>query len=120
VDQGGGCRIKQCAANPKSPTAKEVTQAALEGDPEAKALVSQLVEYLGLGLSNLINIFNPDIVVLGGGVALGMGDLLLKPVTDYIRTHTFALHSTALPVVLSPLAGHAGLLGCIFAILEEA
>lgn len=116
LQNGGGQKIRECAVNPDAPEAKDVGAAARAGDPAAIGLVTQLAERLGLGISNLVTIFNPEIVVLGGGVALGMGDLLLKPVTEYIRTHTFTLHSHDLPIVLSPLDQYAGLLGCAIAV----
>lgn len=114
--KGQGQKMKENAADPNALTARDVSRAASSGDPEALALVNQLAQCVGMGISNLISIFNPEIVVLGGGVALGMGDILLKPVTEYIKTHTFTLHSTALPVVLSPLNQYAGLLGCAIAV----
>lgn len=118
IQQGKGLGIKEKSADPNYPTAEEVNTAAQAGDPEAQVLISKLIEYLGIGLSNLIHIFNPEIVILGGGAALGMGSLLLRPLTDYINLHTFSLHSRHLPIALSNLGPNAGLLGCAITVKD--
>jgi glucokinase len=119
LQKGQAQKIQETAADSNMLTAKDVSTAAALGDSEAMALVNQMAEQLGIGISNLISIFNPEIVVLGGGVALGMGNMLIKPVADYIHTHTFPIHSQSLPIVLSPLGQYAGLLGCAIAVREN-
>lgn len=116
LQKGQAQKMQQMAANAGMLTARDVGAAAGLGDAEALTLVHQLAEYLGMGLANLITIFNPEIVVMGGGVAVGLGDILLNPVKQYIKEHTFAMHAAALPVVLSPLDQYAGLLGCAIAV----
>ena len=57
----------------------EVVTAALGGDPKARELIELIGRRLGIGIANAINTFDPDEVVLGGGVAARAGELLLEP-----------------------------------------
>jgi predicted NBD/HSP70 family sugar kinase len=67
----------------------DITQAADEGDPAAQALLHRSAQLLGSSLATLVNVFNPDLVVLGGGMARASVHLL-----DDIRE---AIHRRALP-----------------------
>ena len=57
-------------------TAETVAGAARAGDARARRVWDETALYLGLGIANVINVLDPDVVVLGGGVATGAGDLL--------------------------------------------
>lgn len=118
IEQGKGLAIQKLTPAKGMITAREVGEAARQGDLEARLIIDQVVEWLGLGISNLVNIFNPDVVVLGGGVALGLKDLLLEPVSTYVRTHIFALQGQSLQLVVSSLEEDAGLLGCAVSVLR--
>ena len=59
----------------------DVVRAAEEGDAEARAVIAVLGQRLGVGVANVINTFDPDVVVIGGGVARA-GELLLGPVRE--------------------------------------
>ena len=61
--------------------AKDIFDAAREGDAFSLDLVDYEAEYLALGIANILNIINPEVVVLGGGVALA-GDILLNPMRE--------------------------------------
>jgi glucokinase len=58
-----------------------VVDAAREGDPEARDCMRILGERLGVGIANVVNIFDPELVVIGGGVSLA-GELLLAPARE--------------------------------------
>lgn len=78
-----------------------VGEAARAGDALALSVVRQAGEWLGLGLVNLLHLFNPAAIVLGGGAAQ-MGDLLLDPAREVMREHV--LHDGFLPPNLLRLA----------------
>ncbi len=61
-------------------TAEKVEVAARGGDSLALDIISRVAIYLGVGMVNLVNIFNPEMIIVGGGMAK-MGDLLLNPAT---------------------------------------
>jgi predicted NBD/HSP70 family sugar kinase len=80
-------------------TIEDVTSAALEGDPELKKIFKGSGEILGLGISGLIQIFNPKkIIIAGEGVRAG--DLLFKPMRKMIKKHTTAEMYKTLKIVV--------------------
>jgi glucokinase len=96
--------------NGKRITAEKVADAALNGDPLALDVIHEAAEYLGIGMVNLINILNPDIIIVGGGVA-GMGELLLGPARKLVQEKAFPGLANSLSIVPGKLGGDAGLLG---------
>jgi glucokinase len=65
--------------------ADEVADAARAGDEDALRLFDEAGVYLGIGLSNYVNIFNPEMIVIGGGVAAGAGELFLPHAEEIMR-----------------------------------
>jgi predicted NBD/HSP70 family sugar kinase len=74
-------------AHPDDQTATIVAigQAAREGDQEALDVIGQTGRYLGLALGSLVNILNPDVVIIGGWVAWEIGAELLEAASDHVR-----------------------------------
>ncbi len=91
-------------------TAETVGQAAMAGDAAAIAIVGKAAEYLGIGLSNIINILNPDKIVVGGGVAR-LGEILLEPVRETVKAHALAPAFNAVSIVAAELGTDAGAVG---------
>lgn len=60
-------------------TGKMVGDAALAGDALALSVIEEAGEWLGLGLVNVVHMTNPEVIVLGGSVVTGLGDLILEP-----------------------------------------
>ena len=83
--------------------AKDIFDAAKEGDAFSLDLVDYEAEYLAMGIANILNIINPETIVLGGGVALA-GDILLDPLRKKLEKY-------ALPVTLEDLKIVQGILG---------
>jgi glucokinase len=75
-------------------TARDVAEAAAAGDPLATRIWDETMEMLASGVANILDAFNPDLVILGGGVT-NAGDQLLRPV----REQAFAL---AMPPMVAP------------------
>lgn len=116
IARGKGQAILACASGGDI-TAREVGIAARNGDSEAQTIITDLKEYLAAGLANLVNIFDPEVLVLGGGVAMGLQDLLLEPLFSSVRERVFALNSDGLELVLTSLGEDIGLYGCIASVL---
>lgn len=102
----------------REPTAADVSRGAREGDPLATAVFADAAEALGFGLTNVIHIFNPDIIVVGGGVARA-GRLLFDPVEDIIAQRTMEIPQRAVRVVPAELGDDAGLFGALAVALER-
>ena len=95
-----------------------MSQAAQGGDRLALEVVSQAANYLGAGLVNVVNIFNPEMIVIGGSVAK-MGELLLNPVRQLVSKKAFELSAQAVPIVPAGLGDDVGLLGAAVFALEQ-
>jgi len=91
-------------------TAEKVGVAARDGDPLALDVISAAATYLGVGMVNLVNIFNPEMIVVGGGVAR-MGDLLLEPARRVVQERAFPISAQAVRIVTAQLGNEAGMYG---------
>ncbi|GBG11155.1 glucokinase [Paenibacillus agaridevorans] len=94
----------------KAITAKLISDAYDLEDPLAIEVMHETGTLLGFGLSNVINLFNPELIIIGGGVSAA-GDRLLNTVRETIRQHTLQLSSGACSVVTAHLGGRAGMIG---------
>jgi glucokinase len=99
-------------------TARVVYDAAKGGDPVALEIVREAAKFLGAGLANLLNIFNPDVVVIAGGVTAA-GDTLFDPLRAEIRRRAFRPAVDACRVVAGTLPGTAGVAGAVAAFLQQ-
>ncbi|MBJ7331669.1 MAG: ROK family protein [Solirubrobacteraceae bacterium] len=88
----------------------EAVRRAQAGDADALALVTRLGERLGLGIANMINALDPEIVVIGGGVSAA-GDLLLRPATEIARQYTITGGGTKTEIRLARYGRTAGVRG---------
>lgn len=90
--------------------AREVIQAARQGDELAHDVLAQAGHHLGLALVQVINLLNPSCVVISGGVAEA-GLLLLGPIREVVYTKALPAARHTFEVKLGELAGNAGVLG---------
>ena len=88
--------------------AKDIFDAAREGDAFSLDLVDYEAEYLALGIANILNIINPEVVVLGGGVALA-GDILLNPMREKMVKYALPVTLEELQIVQGVLGNEAGI-----------
>lgn len=93
-------------------TARSVSVAAKKGDIYANKIWSDATYHLGLGVANVVNILNPELVVIGGGVA-NAGEMLFKPVTEVVNQR--AMKALADDVKIAP-SHHGDLIGVMGAI----
>jgi glucokinase len=87
-----------------------VTELAFDGDGDALALLNELGEWLGIGLVNVVNIFNPDVVVIGGGV-IAAGELILAPARKVLTQRALALPAQHAQVRAARFGAESGMLG---------
>jgi len=90
--------------------AKAVAQAAEAGVPAACVIISDAAEGLGVGLVNIIHIFNPEMIILGGGL-IQMGSLLMEPALKIVQESTMNVSYKSVRIVQSQLGIDAGLIG---------
>lgn len=90
---------------------EDVAAAAAAGDPVSVELVREGGHRLGLLLAGLVSFFNPAMVVVGGGVATGLGHPLLAELRSVVYRRSLPLATGNLPIVLSELGPDAGVVG---------
>ncbi|UZJ23558.1 ROK family protein [Rhodococcus antarcticus] len=102
---------KEHAAEPGSLTGRRVVGAARDGDPVAQAAVADLALWLGRGLALVSDVYDPDLVVVGGGVG-GSAPLFLDEAREhYVRRLTGAGHRPPARIRTAQLGAAAGLVG---------
>ncbi len=87
-----------------------VTELAFDGDPVAGAAVRVIGERLGVGIANLVNIFNPEVVVIGGGV-IAAGELLLAPAREVLMKRALSPAKEMARVVATSFGAESGMIG---------
>ncbi|WP_410207830.1 ROK family protein [Fusobacterium sp.] len=92
--------------------AKHIFDAAKEGDKFSLDLVDYEAEYLAMGIGNILNIINPEIIVLSGGVALA-GDILINPLKEKLKKYALPVVTKDIKFVQGILGNQAGIKGSI-------
>jgi glucokinase len=91
-------------------TSEKIYQAGREGDELAIEVFCRMGDYLGIGLASLVNIFNPEVVVVGGGLSNGW-DLFEKHMNQQVRERAFPIPAGRVKIVRAQWGDDAGLLG---------
>ena len=99
-------------------TAQLVYEAAHDGDDYAREVVKDTAKFLGAGVASLINIFNPEVVVVCGGVTLA-GDRLFEPLRAEVRRRAFKPATDVCRIVPGELTGTAGVYGAAAVFIKQ-
>ncbi len=92
-------------------TGKTVFDLARNGDPDATRIRDMWIEEVSIGIVDMINVFQPDELVIGGAISKE-GSVLLTPITDYVDKNAFSSNKIGRPkVVISRVGGDAGIIG---------
>lgn len=95
---------------------RTVFEESLKGDKKAQAVLDNWLGYVGEGICDMVNIFQPDLIVIGGGVSRE-GDRILEPVKGFVREHSMTGKNTLLKqtdIKISKLFNDAGVVGASF------
>ena len=90
--------------------AHRLVRLATEGEQRAIEILDGIGRHLGSGIGTLVNIFNPELVVIGGGFAAA-GDFVLEPAREVMRREALAHAGDRIPIVRAELGTAAGLIG---------
>ncbi len=96
---------------------RTVTELAMKGDPLAREVVAGAGRHLGVALASLANVFDPDVIVIGGGVS-AVGDIMLDPAREELRSRALPPMNKT-PVKLAELGPDAGMIGAAAMALIE-
>jgi glucokinase len=119
LESGVGSILVELAGDEQNITAETVFEAVVQGDPYATEVINDTARFLGVGLANVINILNPEVLVISGGVTRA-GDHLFVPLRAEIRRRAFRVAEQACRIVASSLAGAAGVIGAVACFKRES
>lgn len=119
VAQGGSALLAKLAQEQGRLAAETVAQAAGQGDIACQDIIRRAGYYLGIGLASYVNIFNPEIIIIGGGLAK-IGDLLLGPARAEMEARAMPEALKAVQVKLAELGDYAGVMGMVALLREGA
>ncbi len=88
----------------------KVFELARQGNVIVKDIVEEAIEYLGIGIASLVNILNPEMIVLVGGIT-NEGEKLLKPIREIVFRRAMISHTKNLKIVFGQLGEYAGVIG---------
>jgi glucokinase len=92
-------------------TGAHVVEAARAGDAAARQALQRMGARLGAGIANLLNLFDPDVVIVGGGLGANAGELLLEPARSAARARALNPAATRAKIVPAHFKEDAGKIG---------
>lgn len=107
-------RADVLASNAGRASASDVFAGAHAGDERCLAAVSQMTDYLGIGIANVVTMFGPDRIVIGGGIAEA-GDLVLDPMREAVRRRVTLVPTDQIEIVPARFGLFAGAVGAALA-----
>jgi glucokinase len=120
TDEPGSAIARLATGDPRRATGELVTEAARDGDPAALVILTAVARRLGEGIAGLVNVLDPEVVVLGGGVGES-GDLLLGPLREAYQASVEGVDvRPEVAIVPAQLGNEAGAIGAAFLALEAA
>lgn len=105
--------LDKAEGKPENINARIIFDAAKEGDPLGNETVDRMVKYLSIGIINVYNILDPDIIAIGGGVSKA-GDFLIERLKAQVSKMFFTSSIKYGDIVLAQLGNEAGILGAAF------
>ena len=99
-------------------SAEIVSKAANQGDKLGLNIMEETGEYLGTGVANIINLFNPELVIVGGGVTQA-GDLIFKPLKKAVQKRAFSVSAEVAKIIPVSLGKDCTVIGAAALVLKE-
>ena len=110
--------LRKLAGPNRSGEAKFLKDALQQGDKSALAIMKETADTLGFGLSHVVHLFHPDIIILGGGLSF-LGEYLREPAEEALRAYTMKAFLPGPPVAIAKLAENAVPVGALELIHQQ-
>ena len=94
-----------------------IGDAADLGDPAAEQVMAEYLQHLAVGLGNIYNIFQPEVLILGGGVS-GRGEKLLKPLHELLQPEIYGGDMSRVDIRIATLGNDAGVIGAACLVMQ--
>ncbi|RJX27326.1 MAG: ROK family protein [Dethiobacter sp.] len=117
LSAGGGAVLRKIVKQNEELTAGHVFEAAKDGDEEAAGIIEKAAYFLGLALAFVVNILNPEVITMGGGMAR-TGEMFFAPVRRYLKEAAIPPSGEMVSLVPAALGEDAGVRGML-SLLEQ-
>lgn len=97
----------------------ELIRASAEGDKDAVAIWQESVRKLAVGIVSLVNVLDPEVVIIGGGIAVGAGPLLFEPLTQYLAQYEWRPGGHRVKIVPAAAGDMAGCFGAVWNLQKD-
>lgn len=104
---------------PEELTARDVVAAARRGDLPSQQIITRAGSYLGIAIAGVVNLFNPRVIIIGGGVSQ-IGDLFLQPIRDTVKRRSLAGAAQVIKINTAILHRRSSIMGAIVQALSTA
>jgi glucokinase len=119
IEKGVGTKIVACAkGDPKNITKEAVIEAARDNDELAADIIHNAGMNLGVRVAYLVNLFNPEIVIIGGGIEKA-GDIILDPIKNTVKKLAFTQQANMVKIITSSLGDDAVSFGAASLAIRE-
>ncbi len=119
LSSGSNSLIREIAEDDSSSiTARVVSEAAKRGDEIALKIVKDFANYIGIGIASVVNILNPEVIIVGGGVA-NTGELLFREIKNNVKKRAFTTMMRFPEILPSMLGEQASSIGVAAYVFEE-
>jgi glucokinase len=118
ITRGETSILKDIKESISAITAEDVAKAARQGDKLAAEIIAGASYYLGIGLANIVNIFNPQVIVIGGGMSK-MGGMLMGPAKKIVKQRAFKLPARAARIMKARLGNDSGIIGAAVNVFNQ-
>ncbi|HVA91072.1 MAG TPA: ROK family protein, partial [Chloroflexota bacterium] len=96
-----------------------LAEAVAQDDKVTRRVLKRAAEYLGYGIASAINLIDPDMIIIGGGVVEALGDTFLNWAIKVARPNCISEPARATPIVRAALGDDAGMLGAALLARDE-
>lgn len=107
--KGKASSLREC----EELTPKIIADAAKKGDRLAKEIFIEIGNYIGIGVSNMVNLFDPEVVIISGGISKA-GRILFEPIKRTVKKHILGPKYRKLKIIPARLGDDAGILGAAY------
>lgn len=110
IDYDNGIRLEEAYHKLTQNNPASLAEEAYRGDVLAEKIFLEVGKYLGITFANIVNLINPEVIVVGGGV-VESSDLFLKEIKKYMKQYTISEDAKEVKIVKSKIGKHAGAIG---------
>jgi len=98
---------------PRQLEAVDVSRAAAEGDPTAAGIIDRAIRAFAASVVSIVDVFNPERIIVGGGVAEAWGEGLLQPARELVAATAFRVAGRRVQIMAAALGPDVGLIGAL-------